>query len=109
MAITNSRWTVSSVISSPHCSVRKWTTVCKVDQSERITVHDRLSVDSGVVVAVTFCGILGVRSTIFDDDHDGLSVDGWEIAAVTFCGILGGRSTVSDDDQDGSGDDSLGM
>ena len=32
-------------MSSPHCSVRKWTTGCKVDQSERIIVHDGFSVD----------------------------------------------------------------
>ena len=68
MAITSSRWTASSAMNSPHCSVRKWTTVCKVDQSERIMVHDGLSVDGRVIVAVTFCWILGVGSTVSDDD-----------------------------------------
>ena len=71
MATTNSSWTASSAISSPHCSVRKWIMVCRVDQNERIIVHDGLSVDGGLIVAVTLCGILGVRSTVSDDDHDG--------------------------------------
>ena len=42
---------------------------CRVDQSEKIIVHDRLCVESPDIVAVTFCGISGIGSAVSDDDH----------------------------------------